>query len=186
MSGNNSKKDIDTDIITSKCKKDKCKCQQDATNSSIIINDDGVDKDTSYGNIVIGGQLYPETSEGLKCPSDLIDEKYDPEWQKMTITKVSNGFIVRFPDDLGTGDEIVVLEEKEDNGIDALVNLLWTVKSEMAPNLYVDIEPLDSKEDYTRYDLIEILKDVHKHFTNDDYDISQDTLDEIKDIARLM
>jgi len=103
----------------------------------------------------------------------------------MVITKVDNGYIVKYPNELGNGDEIVVLEEKENNGIDALVNLLWTVKSEMEPNLYIDIEPLDSKEDYTKLDLIEILKEVHKHFINDDYDISKDTLDEIKDIMGL-
>jgi len=118
--------------------------------------------------------------------SSANEKEHDPEFWKMIITKISNGYIVRFPNQLGTGDDIAVIEEGdgEYGERDGLINLLWTVLNEFNPNVRIEIEPLKNKYDWTKWDFKELLRDVHKHFTDEDYDIDEETVESIKRIFK--
>ena len=155
----------------SKCK--KCKCKQ------IDGEFDKINKrrEKEYDKFNIPD--YDETKYNYKPTSEwsLPDNKDNLLQWKVEIIKVDNGYICK-----GV-DETWVIENTNGES-KALIGLFWSLKEEFDCNSYLDMEVLKHKEDYTKWDYREILKDVYNLLTNDDFELPEDTIEMIKDIFK--
>jgi len=116
-----------------------------------------------------------ETSELFKLDYD--EDKYDPEQWKIEITKVENGYIIR-----NKSEDTVLVFEDEGGEVEGLANMLHYVGSEFGSRFRLEINALESKHDYLKEDYKEMLKNMHRHFGDEDYDIDDDTLQQLEEI----
>ena len=164
----------DEDISISESPDIKCKCKSIEKKYKKFNIPEYEEQKYNY-KPTIGGGTYPATEQLGEW--NLPDNKDNILQWKVEIIKVDNGYICK-----GVDETWVI--ENTDGESKTLIGLFWSLKEEFDCNSYLDMEVLKHKEDYTKWDYREILRDVYNLLTNDDFELPEDTIEMIKDIFK--
>lgn len=99
----------------------------------------------------------------------------DNQYQKIKVTKVDNGYVVR------THEETSVIENVDDD-VEGLANMLYRLAYEFGGGYRIEINTLKYKHDYLKEDLEVMLKDVHRSYNEDDHDVTPETLEHLEEM----